>query len=107
MNFVAAQNPIELNDDNGDNQIALLGCGPASISCATFLARLGYNDVTIFEKVPVVCHHCHQYHHYHSATTMSPSLKRLLSVITIISQCRPSHRCHHDSSFYFHKQPEL
>jgi len=31
-------------------KIALLGCGPASISCATFLARLGYNDVTIFEK---------------------------------------------------------
>ena len=30
--------------------IALLGCGPASISCATFLARLGYSDVTIFEK---------------------------------------------------------
>merc|ERR1719273_2464934 len=31
-------------------KIALLGCGPASISCATFLARLGYNDITIFEK---------------------------------------------------------
>ena len=31
-------------------QIALLGCGPASISCGTFLARLGYSDVTIFEK---------------------------------------------------------
>ena len=32
------------------SKIALLGCGPASISCATFLARLGYSDVTIFEK---------------------------------------------------------
>ena len=31
-------------------KIALLGCGPASISCATFLARLGYDNVTIFEK---------------------------------------------------------
>jgi dihydropyrimidine dehydrogenase (NADP+) len=31
-------------------KIALLGCGPASISCATFLARLGYSDLTIFEK---------------------------------------------------------
>lgn len=31
-------------------KIALLGCGPASLSCATFLARLGYDDVTIFEK---------------------------------------------------------
>lgn len=30
--------------------IALLGCGPASISCATFLARMGYSDITIFEK---------------------------------------------------------
>ncbi|KAK6015658.1 hypothetical protein OSTOST_18889, partial [Ostertagia ostertagi] len=25
-------------------------CGPASISCASFLARLGYTDVTIYEK---------------------------------------------------------
>jgi dihydropyrimidine dehydrogenase (NADP+) len=32
------------------NQIALIGCGPASMSCATFLARLGYTDVTIYEK---------------------------------------------------------
>ena len=31
-------------------KIALLGCGPASISCATFLARMGYSDLTIFEK---------------------------------------------------------
>ncbi len=31
-------------------KIALLGCGPASISCATFLARLGYSSVTVFEK---------------------------------------------------------
>ena len=27
-----------------------MGCGPASISCATFLARLGYQDLTIYEK---------------------------------------------------------
>lgn len=26
------------------------GCGPASISCATFLARLGYTELTVFEK---------------------------------------------------------
>uniref|UniRef100_A0A5F9D000 Dihydropyrimidine dehydrogenase [NADP(+)] n=1 Tax=Oryctolagus cuniculus TaxID=9986 RepID=A0A5F9D000_RABIT len=31
-------------------KIALLGAGPASISCASFLARLGYSDITIFEK---------------------------------------------------------
>ena len=30
--------------------IALIGCGPASISCGTFLARLGYSSITIFEK---------------------------------------------------------
>uniref|UniRef100_A0A8D8TTR7 Dihydropyrimidine dehydrogenase [NADP(+)] n=1 Tax=Cacopsylla melanoneura TaxID=428564 RepID=A0A8D8TTR7_9HEMI len=33
-----------------DTKIALIGCGPASLSCATFLARMGYNDLTIFEK---------------------------------------------------------
>lgn len=32
------------------SKIALIGCGPASISCATFLGRLGYQNVTIFEK---------------------------------------------------------
>ncbi|XP_065069979.1 dihydropyrimidine dehydrogenase [NADP(+)]-like [Rhopilema esculentum] len=31
-------------------KIALIGCGPASISCATFLARLGYTNIKIFEK---------------------------------------------------------
>lgn len=31
-------------------KIGLLGCGPASIGCATFLARLGYSNVTVYEK---------------------------------------------------------
>ncbi|KAF6074359.1 dihydropyrimidine dehydrogenase [Phyllostomus discolor] len=31
-------------------KIALLGAGPASVSCASFLARLGYSDITVFEK---------------------------------------------------------
>ncbi|XP_076321600.1 dihydropyrimidine dehydrogenase [NADP(+)]-like isoform X2 [Tachypleus tridentatus] len=31
-------------------KVALVGCGPASISCATFLARLGYSKLIIFEK---------------------------------------------------------
>uniref|UniRef100_A0A7S3Z4B0 dihydropyrimidine dehydrogenase (NADP(+)) n=3 Tax=Lotharella globosa TaxID=91324 RepID=A0A7S3Z4B0_9EUKA len=31
-------------------KIALVGCGPASISCATYLARLGYSDVTVYER---------------------------------------------------------
>lgn len=37
-------------NDVHKSPIALLGCGPASISCATFLARLGYLDVTVYEK---------------------------------------------------------
>jgi len=32
------------------SKIAMIGCGPASMSCATFLARLGYTDITIYEK---------------------------------------------------------
>ncbi|XP_022645560.1 dihydropyrimidine dehydrogenase [NADP(+)]-like isoform X2 [Varroa destructor] len=32
------------------SKIALIGCGPASMSCATFLARMGYSNLTIFEK---------------------------------------------------------
>ena len=35
---------------NNNVKIALIGCGPASLSCATFLGRLGYDDITIFEK---------------------------------------------------------
>ncbi|XP_022208508.2 dihydropyrimidine dehydrogenase [NADP(+)] isoform X1 [Drosophila obscura] len=31
-------------------KIALLGGGPASLSCATFLARLGYEDIKIYER---------------------------------------------------------
>ncbi|CAL8076236.1 unnamed protein product [Calicophoron daubneyi] len=30
--------------------IALVGCGPASISCANFLARLGYRNVHVYEQ---------------------------------------------------------
>ncbi|XP_028405372.1 dihydropyrimidine dehydrogenase [NADP(+)]-like [Dendronephthya gigantea] len=36
--------------DSYKSKIALIGCGPASLSCATFLARLGYSDLTIYEK---------------------------------------------------------
>jgi len=42
--------PLDQLPDSYKAKIALLGCGPASISCATFLGRLGYTDVTIFEK---------------------------------------------------------
>lgn len=42
--------PVDQLPESYQAKIALIGCGPASISCATFLARLGYNNVTIFEK---------------------------------------------------------
>jgi len=31
-------------------KIALIGAGSASLSCAAFLGRLGYNDINIYEK---------------------------------------------------------
>ena len=42
--------PLDDLPDSYRAKVALIGCGPASISCATFLARLGYQDLTIFEK---------------------------------------------------------
>ena len=33
-----------------NTKIALIGAGSASLSCASFLGRLGYNNVHIFEK---------------------------------------------------------
>lgn len=37
-------------EKGGDHKIGLLGAGPASLSCACFLARLGYTNITIYEK---------------------------------------------------------
>lgn len=42
--------PLEKLPPSYKAKIGLIGCGPSSISCATFLGRLGYQDVTIFEK---------------------------------------------------------
>ncbi len=42
--------PLDELPDSYHAKIALIGCGPASMSCATYLARLGYTDVTIFES---------------------------------------------------------
>eukprot|EP01133_Synstelium_polycarpum_P008440 gene8440-9927_t len=42
--------PLDKLPESYRAKIALIGCGPASISCATFLGRLGYTDVTVFEK---------------------------------------------------------
>jgi dihydropyrimidine dehydrogenase (NADP+) len=41
---------LEDLDDSYKTKIALIGCGPASISVGTFLGRLGYQNITIFEK---------------------------------------------------------
>lgn len=42
--------PVEDMPEAYHVKIALLGAGPASLSCASFLARLGYSNITIFEK---------------------------------------------------------
>eukprot|EP01117_Protostelium_nocturnum_P020930 TRINITY_DN976_c0_g1_i1.p1 TRINITY_DN976_c0_g1~~TRINITY_DN976_c0_g1_i1.p1 ORF type:complete len:1015 (+),score=397.43 TRINITY_DN976_c0_g1_i1:95-3139(+) len=42
--------PLDQLPDSYKAKIALVGCGPASISCATFLARLGYTNITVYEK---------------------------------------------------------
>jgi NADPH-dependent glutamate synthase beta subunit-like oxidoreductase len=42
--------PLDKLPPSYKTKIGFIGCGPASISCATFLARIGYQDLTIFEK---------------------------------------------------------
>lgn len=42
---------IEANRNSAHaEKVVLFGCGPTSLSCASFLARLGYTDLTIYEK---------------------------------------------------------
>lgn len=52
MNIPQIRSPDLPKDlpESYDAKIALIGCGPASISCGTFLARLGYHNIDIFEK---------------------------------------------------------
>jgi NAD(P)-binding Rossmann-like domain len=45
---IVPPNVKPLKDNNV--KIALIGGGPASLSCATFLGRLGYKNLTIYEK---------------------------------------------------------
>lgn len=42
--------PVDQLPESYKAPIALVGCGPASISCATFLGRLGYSNITVFER---------------------------------------------------------
>ena len=51
MNVPQIRDPLLSSDlpKSFASKIALVGAGPASLSCATYLGRLGYSDVTIFE----------------------------------------------------------
>lgn len=42
--------PLSALPESFRARVALVGCGPASLSCGTFLARLGYTNVDVFEK---------------------------------------------------------
>lgn len=44
------RNPKTPKPKKAASKIVLLGAGPASLSCATFLGRLGYENITIYEK---------------------------------------------------------
>jgi NADH-quinone oxidoreductase subunit F len=48
---VAQVPPVLENAENAARKVAVVGSGPAGLSCAYFLARLGYNP-TIYEKEP-------------------------------------------------------
>lgn len=50
MGIKQIRDPKTPTPKNANVPIALLGAGPASLSCATFLGRLGYNNITIYEK---------------------------------------------------------
>ncbi|KAJ8982696.1 hypothetical protein NQ317_013168 [Molorchus minor] len=50
MNVKQTRDPKTPRPKNPDAKIVLLGGGPASLSCATFLGRLGYDNITIYEK---------------------------------------------------------
>lgn len=43
-------NLVPLDPKVANTKIALIGAGSASLSCAAFLGRLGYNNVHIYEK---------------------------------------------------------
>lgn len=50
MNLPQIREPGATRPPFHDTKIALIGSGPASLSCATFLGRIGYSNITIFEK---------------------------------------------------------
>ena len=44
--------PVAVDDEQPSSKVGIFGAGPAGLSCAYFLARLGYRP-TVFEKLPV------------------------------------------------------
>ncbi|XP_025837685.1 dihydropyrimidine dehydrogenase [NADP(+)] [Agrilus planipennis] len=54
MNIKQMRDPKVVAPKNADAGIVLFGAGPASLSCATFLGRLGYNNITIYEKQDIL-----------------------------------------------------
>jgi dihydropyrimidine dehydrogenase (NADP+) len=50
MGVKQIRNPKTPTPKNSSQKIVLIGAGPASLSCATFLGRLGYTNITIYEK---------------------------------------------------------
>ena len=50
MNVKQTRDPALPTPARADAQIAIVGCGPSAVSAATFLARLGYNNITCYEK---------------------------------------------------------
>lgn len=49
-----AATPLDQLPESFQAPIAMVGCGPASISAASILARIGYSNITIFERDEVV-----------------------------------------------------
>lgn len=50
MSVKQSRDPRTPTPKNSSAKVVLIGAGPASLSCATFLGRLGYSDITIYEK---------------------------------------------------------
>lgn len=50
MGVKQIRDPKTPTPKNPNSKIVLFGAGPASLSCATFLGRLGYRNITIYEK---------------------------------------------------------
>lgn len=43
------QSPLRARGESKHAPIVVIGAGPAGLTCATYLARLGYRNVTVYE----------------------------------------------------------